>query len=368
MPMSPSAAAPSRASVMAWARTSASEWPSRPNSQGMVTPPRISGRPGRDAVNVPAQAGADIRSTARSSPRASFCEEQPRQFHVVGLVILMFRSLPCTTLTSTCSSRSTRLDSSVPVKPSSRAFSKARLSRSKRKTCGRLRQHQALAGKRRPDLVAVHLLDGIHRHDAHDRRAGLGGRFVDHLLDGSGSMNGRTASCTATRSVSGDQRRQGVLHRMLAAVAAFHHATGLACSLVCRISSRTHSISSPRSATTISLTSGQATNLRIVCIRIGAPSSSMNCLRLVPAFSGAPPHPGAQTRGRKDDGDFHGRISIVAPVAADLRLGLRWRGCACSRCPRLSASAFAAACRGRDARARRSGRRSSCRPWSAARW
>ena len=47
-----------------------------------------------------------------------------------GFVILMLRSLPSTTLTSTSSSRSTRLDSSVPVKPSSRAASKARRSSS----------------------------------------------------------------------------------------------------------------------------------------------------------------------------------------------------------------------------------------------
>ena len=34
-----------------------------------------------------------------------------------------------------------------------------------------------------------------------------------------------------------------------------------------------------------SVTEGQSRNLRMVWIRIGAPSSSMNCLRLVPAFS-----------------------------------------------------------------------------------
>src|SRR5688572_3389909 len=43
--MSPSAAAPSSASVMAWASASASEWPSRPCVCGIVTPPRMSGRP-----------------------------------------------------------------------------------------------------------------------------------------------------------------------------------------------------------------------------------------------------------------------------------------------------------------------------------
>ena len=44
-PMSSRPAAPSSASMTAWVRTSASEWPSRPCSYGSVTPPRISGRP-----------------------------------------------------------------------------------------------------------------------------------------------------------------------------------------------------------------------------------------------------------------------------------------------------------------------------------
>ena len=49
--------------------------------------------------------------------------------------------------------------------------------------------------------------------------------------------------------------------------------------------SPTHSMSSARSATTISSTIAQATNLRMVWSRIGEPSSNMNCLRLVPVFS-----------------------------------------------------------------------------------
>src|SRR4051794_19227857 len=44
--MSPIPAAPSSASMIACVRTSASEWPARPSSCGMSTPPRISGRPG----------------------------------------------------------------------------------------------------------------------------------------------------------------------------------------------------------------------------------------------------------------------------------------------------------------------------------
>src|SRR4051794_36035574 len=44
--MSSRPAAPSRASMTACVRTSASEWPASPSSCGMSTPPRMSGRPG----------------------------------------------------------------------------------------------------------------------------------------------------------------------------------------------------------------------------------------------------------------------------------------------------------------------------------
>ena len=51
LPISPSAAAPSTASITAWASTSASEWPSRPFSKGTSTPPRISLRPPQGGVH-----------------------------------------------------------------------------------------------------------------------------------------------------------------------------------------------------------------------------------------------------------------------------------------------------------------------------
>ena len=44
-PMSPSAAAPSSASMMAWAAMSPSLWPSSPRSDGTGTPPSTSGAP-----------------------------------------------------------------------------------------------------------------------------------------------------------------------------------------------------------------------------------------------------------------------------------------------------------------------------------
>src|SRR5688572_14613498 len=73
---------------------------------------------GGDPVVVPAQAGPELHHQAR----AVSCARSSRASSIsAGLVILIFRSLPATTETSSSSSRSTRLDSSVPVKPSARA-------------------------------------------------------------------------------------------------------------------------------------------------------------------------------------------------------------------------------------------------------
>ena len=173
MPMSPSAAAPSSASVMACSRMSASECPSSPNSEGIVTPPRISGRPG--AMRCTSQPRPSAKLAQDAIPRApvSSARNSRARSMSVGLVILMLRSLPCTTLTSTSSRRSTRLDSSVPVKPSSpRAFERA-LQQIEAEHLRRLRQHQVLARQRLANLVLVDPLHGVHRHDADDRRAGL---------------------------------------------------------------------------------------------------------------------------------------------------------------------------------------------------
>src|SRR5437764_3577721 len=79
MPMSPSAAAPSSASVMACASTSASECPARPNSQGIVTPPNISGRPGT-------MRWTSQPCPVRNSPKAGFfLGEQTGQIHITRL-------------------------------------------------------------------------------------------------------------------------------------------------------------------------------------------------------------------------------------------------------------------------------------------
>src|SRR5215467_2849494 len=94
-------------------------------------------------------------------------------------------------------------------------------------------------------------------------------------------MNGRTASCTATRSVSGCSVRSAFSTDSWRELPPCTTRTRSPNSLVSM--SRTHSISSSRTATTTSPTRGFATNLRTVWMMIGEPSSNMNCLRLVPA-------------------------------------------------------------------------------------
>src|SRR5579885_3107754 len=87
---------------------------------------------GSQPVNIPAQAGSDF-AQERTSPAICSWKKRRARSISLGLVILMLRSLPSTTLTST-SRRSTRLASSVPVNPSLAADSNACISRSYRKT------------------------------------------------------------------------------------------------------------------------------------------------------------------------------------------------------------------------------------------
>src|SRR5437016_2587640 len=66
----PSPAAPSRASVSAWATASASEWPARPCGWGISTPPRISLRPSAkrwESYPMPTRTGQALRIRIASS-------------------------------------------------------------------------------------------------------------------------------------------------------------------------------------------------------------------------------------------------------------------------------------------------------------
>jgi len=103
------------------------------------------------------------------------------------------------------------------------------------------------------------------------------------------------------------QARQRILNRLLTGFAALHHMHGLLRMLLMKSGPRAQSISSARRATTISATEGQRRNLRMVWIRMGAPSSSMNCLRLVRISRPCE----CQARGRKDDVTFHEMNTIV---------------------------------------------------------
>ena len=134
-------------------------------------------------MHIPPEACANFGHLTHEavSPATSSERNSRASSMSVGLVILILRSLPCTTWTSISSRRSTRLDSSVPVKPSLRASVERALEQLEPEHLRSLRHHQVLARKRRADLVLVYLLDGVHRDDPDNRRAGLP-RFGDHAF------------------------------------------------------------------------------------------------------------------------------------------------------------------------------------------
>lgn len=91
LPMSPRPAAPSRASMMAWVSTSASECPSSPFSQGMSTPPRMSLAPVHQPVDVVAVSDPQIR--------VCHCSSASPIARSAGVVNLMLESSPSTRVT-----------------------------------------------------------------------------------------------------------------------------------------------------------------------------------------------------------------------------------------------------------------------------
>src|ERR1017187_3749302 len=180
MPMSPMAAAPRMASVMACARTSASEWPSSPNSLGMVTPPRISGRPATSRCT--SQPWPERYSLKGGFPP----EEQVRQFHVAWLGDLDVAV-------------ATHHDAHIHVEALHQAgfvgahkavlagrFEGA-LEQVVTENLGCLRQHQLVAREGGANVhaagAAAHLFHRIDGRQTHDGSAGFGG-FVDDLPKG----------------------------------------------------------------------------------------------------------------------------------------------------------------------------------------
>src|SRR5579884_134413 len=237
---------------------------------------------GRDAVHIPAEASAQLAHEAGLPANSSERNSRAKSISE-GLVILILRSLPCTTLTSTCSRRSTKLDSSVAMKASLCAASKARFSRSKRKTWGVWASTRCSRGRVARILFLWTRLT-VSTGTMPTMAAPVSAASAMTLSTSAGSMKGRTASWTATRSVSGAMVARAFSTDCWRVSPPSTMRTGLeGCSWW--MSPRAQSMSSARRATTISETGAQARNLRIVWMRIGAPSRSMNCLRLVPAFS-----------------------------------------------------------------------------------
>src|ERR1700682_117170 len=157
------------------------------------------GPPQCGPMHVPSQPGAELAHGC-TRPAISSARKCRARSMSDGLVILMLRSLPSTTLTSTCSSRSTRLDSSVPVNPSSRALSKAFFSSSNRNTCGvcvRISLSRGSVARTLLRCTSFTVSTGTIPTIA----APLSAASANTRSSVSCSMNGRTASCTATSSV-----------------------------------------------------------------------------------------------------------------------------------------------------------------------
>src|ERR1700683_3646348 len=182
IPISPRAAAPSRASVIACKRISASEWPSSPNSLGIVTPPRISARPG--AIRCESQprptrislkwggppgprrtppSGPDNWSDSRRGfARHLFAQEQARQLHVgrLGDFVVAVAALDHAHLGLLQAFHQAGFigaGETVALRLLESAFQQieAEYLRS-------LRQHQVLTGQGRADFIALHSLHRIH--------------------------------------------------------------------------------------------------------------------------------------------------------------------------------------------------------------
>jgi len=207
---------------MAWARTSESECPSRPNSLGTVTPPGE--RPaGGQAVPRSHPNRCDLTQGWTSLRSLHERKGAPRSISP-GLVILMLRSLPAP--------RSLPRPGARPCWP---------------RPCRGSRLPRQLEGAGQPDRSgrpvasapspvsraaawpgctaaggAADLLHRVQQPARNDSGAGLG-RFVEHLANVSGSMKGPTASWTATRGVSGPRWRARS-RRLLRLFAAFHRA------------------------------------------------------------------------------------------------------------------------------------------------
>ena len=179
----------------------------------------------------------------------------------------------------------------MPVKPSRARRFERPLQQIVAEHLRSLRQHQFLARQRgadraRASVPRVTCFTVSTAGTADDRRARCG-RLVEHLVDGL-QVDERAHRVVHRHQVGiRPSEPQRVLHRFLPAVAALHHAHAACAGISLRQhlrdpleilgAHRDHDLASP---------GRDAANLRTVWIRIGEPSSSMNCLRLVPAFSG----------------------------------------------------------------------------------
>src|ERR1700733_135686 len=209
---------------MACERISASEWPSKPNWEGITTPPRISGRP---ATMRWTSQPWPIRKSRSNLGRHFFRQEQTRQVHVGWLGDLqiavaarnhadlyLIQAFHQTGFIGAC-------------EPVLARFGERALEQVEAKYLRRLRQNQALARNSLADLVAMHLLHRVHGHNADNSGAvflGFGEYFVQNAM-----LNKRPHGVVHRHQLGARaERRQSVLHGLLPAIAAFHQAHRLA--------------------------------------------------------------------------------------------------------------------------------------------
>src|ERR1019366_2969131 len=229
---------------------------------------------------------------------------------------------------------------------------------------GRLRHHQLFArqGGANPHVIgaASHLLNRVHGGHGHDGRAGLG-RLVEDLVNGGQVDEGADRVVDRHQAEFRPQRAQCVLHRFLAAVAALHHAHAAAIEFLREHFADPYGILAAHG----DYDGSDALRGSELAYRVHQDRRAIQQHELLAAgaglLRGALTHPGAQAGRGQYDGDFH-VITILSwfsrsedsTWAAD-------RSCAPD-------GRDAPARPQRYARARRICRKSSCRPWSGARW
>src|SRR5664279_1895257 len=237
--MSPAATAPSSASVSACSNTSPSEWPARPASCGISTPPIFSGMPGRNSCESQPKPMRGVRCGLDKV----FCRpyDAPAQAGLAAVLLRQkkFRQLQIGRRGDLHVARrthhhmdrpSTALDQRGFIRahePVRSRFIERLLEQAKAKPLRRLRQHHALTRDRRNHDGAigrpVYLLHGVDRGHAGNRSLILLHRLdytQDRVLVNEGPHRIVHQNDVVVGRVDGRQR---IGHGILPVLSALHH-------------------------------------------------------------------------------------------------------------------------------------------------